>query len=170
MAMRVHEDPIVREETITRYISRTLPQPTADEFEDHYLECQDCFEEVRAAEMLIFGLGQTGVESIRNNDVTVIRFNSAVQLTGTSPDLLALSEIVETQGDKRVLIDLSGVSRIDSTGLGALMSYYTHAVRNSGILKLLNPSSQVKKVLSMTRIDSVVPTFEDEAAALTSFQ
>jgi len=45
-----------------------LPQPAADEFEDHFLECQDCFEEVRATEMLIFGLGQTGVETIRNND------------------------------------------------------------------------------------------------------
>ena len=169
MATRVHDDPILREETITQYISRKLPQPAAEQFEDHYLECQECFEEVRATEMLTFGLGQTGVETIRNDDVTVIRFNSAVQLTGTSPDLLALSEIVGIQGDKRVLIDLSSVSRIDSVGLGALMSYYTHAVRNSGILKLLNPNSQVKKVLSMTRIDSVVPTFEDEATALASF-
>jgi anti-sigma B factor antagonist len=170
MATTVHQDPIVREETISRYISRKLPQPAAEQFEEHYLECQDCFEEVRAAEMLIFGLRQNDVESIRNNDVTVIRFNSAAELTGASPVLLALSEIVESQGDKRVLIDLSGVSRIDSAGLGALMSYYTHAVRNSGILKLLNPNSQVKKVLSMTHIDSVVPTFEDEAAALASFQ
>jgi len=170
MATILHQDPIVREETITRYLSRQLPQAIAEQFEDHYLECQECFEEVRAAEMLIFGLRRTGVETIRNEDVTVIRFNNSVQLTGASPDLLALSEVVEAQGDKRVLIDLSGVSRIDSAGLGALMSYYTHAVRNSGILKLLNPNTEVKKVLSMTRIDSVVPTFEDEAAALASFR
>jgi anti-anti-sigma factor len=169
MATTVHHDAIVREETITQYLSRRLSPETAEQFEDHYLECQDCFEEVRATEMLLFGLGQTGVESVRNDDVTVIRFNTSAQLTGTSPDLLALSKLVQSDGDKRVLIDLSGVSRIDSTGLGALMSYYTHAVRNSGVLKLLNPNSQVKKVLSMTRIDSVVPTFEDEAAALASF-
>ena len=70
---------------------------------------------------------------------------------------------------KTLNIDLSKVSRIDSAGLGMLMRCYTHAVRNAGILKLLNPTTQVKKVLSITRIDSVVPTFEDENAALKSF-
>jgi hypothetical protein len=52
-----------------------------------------------------------------------------------------------------------------------LMQCYTHAVRNAGALKLLQPTTQVNWVLSLTRLDSVSPTFEfeDGAAALHSF-
>ena len=67
-----------------------------------------------------------------------------------------------------VVPDITGKT-IDSAGLGMLMRCYTHAVRNAGVLKLVHPAAQVKQVLSMTRIDSVVATFEDENAALQSF-
>jgi anti-sigma B factor antagonist len=68
------------------------------------------------------------------------------------------------------LIDLSEVSRIDSTGLGVLMNCYCHAVKNSGALKLLNPDAPVKRVLRITKIDAVLQSFEDESTAIASFQ
>ena len=69
-----------------------------------------------------------------------------------------------------MLIDLSRVSRIDSTGLGVLMNCYCHAVKNAGALKLLNADAPVRRVLSVTKIDSVLQMFEDEAAAIASFE
>jgi anti-sigma B factor antagonist len=168
MKSKLHSDPVVRELTIVRYLSRRLDEGSAAEFEDHYLVCQDCFEELRAAELLTVGLGLP-LERIRNRDVTVLRFISSAELTSTSADLRAFVESVEAVSDTKVLIDLSRVSRIDSSGLGMLMQCYTHAIRNAGVLKLLNPAPQVKKVLSLTRIDSVVATFEDEATAVESF-
>jgi hypothetical protein len=50
-----------------------------------------------------------------------------------------------------------------------LMNCYCHAVKNAGVLKLLNPDLPVRRVLSLTKIDSVLQTFEDEAAAIDSF-
>ncbi len=166
-----HRDAILREEIISRYLSRKLDSGLADSFESHYLACQDCFEEVRAAELLIYSLGRSAaIECARSRDVTVIRFSGAAELTSTSSVLADLEGVVQDRGDTKVLIDLSRVSRIDSAGLGALMSCYTHAVRNSGVLKLLRPNAQVKRVLSLTHLDTVVPAFEDETAALQSFQ
>jgi len=170
MGTPYHEDPIRREELIARYLLRKLDSEAADAFEAHYLACSDCFEEIRATELLICGLGGSVRQDRQNEGIRILRFARTSQLTGTSPELSVLDRIVRTPGDTRVLIDLSGVSRIDSAGLGMLMRCYTHAVQNAGVLKLLNPSSQVKRVLSMTHIDSVVPTFEDEGAALQSFQ
>jgi hypothetical protein len=63
--------------------------------------------------------------------------------------------MIDTRSDGKVLIDLNRVSRIDSAGLGMLMRC-THAVKQSGALKLLQPAQQVKKVLSLTKIDSVI--------------
>ena len=169
MHSNLHADPVFREELIAKYLARKLEPEATARFEDHYLGCQDCFEELRATELLIYGLRATAIERTQTEDVTVVRFAAPAELTGSSLDLNTLLQMVQSPGETKVLIDLSKVSRIDSAGLGMLMRCYTHAVRNAGILKLLNPTTQVKKVLSITRIDSVVPTFEDENAALKSF-
>src|SRR5215472_4039593 len=103
-------DPIVREETIARYLSRTLDDAAREAFENHYLDCEDCFEELRAAEMLIASLGSASIERTRADDITVLRFTAPAELTATSTELNTLYRTV--QGDTKVLIDLSRVSRI----------------------------------------------------------
>jgi anti-sigma B factor antagonist len=74
------------------------------------------------------------------------------------------------QKDTKVLIDLGRVTKIDSAGLGQLMSCYSHAVKNQGILKLLNPTAEVQSLLRLTKIDSVLETYYDERQALRSFE
>jgi anti-sigma B factor antagonist len=169
MSMDFHSDPVIREEFIRKYLHRRLSAELAEQFEIHYLGCDDCFEEMRAAELLVRGLGEPILERKRVNDVTVLRFVESAQLLASSLELNELVNAIRLQNDTKVLIDLSKVSRIDSTGLGVLMNCYCHAVKNSGVLKLLNPDAPVKKVLSVTKIDSVLQTFEDEATAIQSF-
>ena len=163
----MNADPIIREQTIARYLGRTLDDAAREAFESHYLECQQCFEELRAAELLIASLGSASIERTRADDITVLRFTAPAELTATSIELNTLYRTV--QSDTKVLIDLSRVSRIDSAGLGMLMRCYTHAACNAGVLKLVHPTTQVKRVLAITGIDTVLPTFEDETAALESF-
>jgi len=166
----LHNDPLHREEVIRKYLLRRLDAAALAEFESHFLECPECFDELRAAELLISGLGHATLARDNSRDIAVLRFAAPAELTSTSLELSTLARMVEGPGDTKVLIDLSQVSRIDSAGLGMLMRCYTHAVRNEGMLKLLNPTAQVRRVLAMTRIDSVVPTFADESAALDSFE
>jgi anti-anti-sigma factor len=170
MSTNFHEDPVSREECITAYLGRRLNADLAEQWESHYLACDNCFEEIRATELLIRALGEPMVELQRFNDVTVLRFAQSTQLLASSLELTELSNVIRVQKDTKVLIDLSKVSRIDSTGLGVLMNCYCHAVKNAGALKLLNADAPVRRVLSVTKIDSVLQMFEDEAAALASFE
>jgi anti-sigma B factor antagonist len=169
MSTNFHGDAILRELLISRYLGHRLTAEAAEEWENHYLDCNDCFEELRATELLIRGLGEPVVERTRVNDVTVLKFARGTQLLAASLELTELSKAIRLESDTKVLIDLSKVSRIDSTGLGVLMNCYCHAVKNAGVLKLLNPEVPVRHVLSLTKIDSVLQTFEDETAALASF-
>ena len=100
----------------------------------------------------------------------VLEFSHPAQLVRQAQELRQLLAGVMEQKDTKVLIDLSRVSRIDSAGLGMLINCYSHAVRNHGMLKLLRPSAPVQNLLRLTRIDSVLETYEDEAKALESFQ
>ena len=80
-----------------------------------------------------------------------------------------LFEGVRQQSDTKVLIDLSRVSRVDSSGLGLLISCYSHAVTNRGMLKLLNPNAEVRDLLRLAGIDEILEAYDCEREALRSF-
>ena len=168
--MLYHEDPLEREELIRNYLLRRLDAAATEAFESHYLACEECHEELGTTQLLLSGLTQTKVDARRLEDVLVLEFTSPAHLTRNSPELKALHQGVLEQKDTKVLIDLSRVSRIDSAGLGLLMSCYSHAVSHHGMLKLLRPTAPVQELLRLTRLDSVVETFHDETQAVQSFQ
>ena len=168
--MQFHEDPLIREQLIRNYLLKRLDAGSAESFESHYLGCEECFEELRTTQLLIAGLSQSTLDARRLKDVLVLEFTNPAQLIRQSRELTELSKEVLQQKDTKVLIDLSRVSRIDSAGLGLLMRCYSHAVRNSGMLKLLNPNPEVQKLLELTKINSVVESFDDEQKALQSFR
>ena len=166
--MEFHDDPTSREEVIRNYLRRTLDAQAAEAFESHYLCCDECFEELRVTGLLMVGLHQSRIELRRVDDVLVLEFAGPAELTRQSFELGELQRAFQ-RSDTKVLIDLGRVVKIDSAGLGQLISHYSHMVKNQGMLKLLNPNAQVQMLLKLTRIDSVLETYHDERQALASF-
>ncbi|HXG69489.1 MAG TPA: STAS domain-containing protein [Gemmatimonadaceae bacterium] len=72
-------------------------------------------------------------------------------------------------GRANILLDLSQVRFIDSSGVGALASLLLHVVSRGGRLKLLSPSPRVDQVLRMTHVLHAFEIFDAEQAALASF-
>jgi len=167
--MTFHEEALLREEVILKYLRRQLDASTTEAFESHYLACEECFEELRASQLLMEGLTERRVQRRYAGEIAVLHFTHPVQLIRRSAELTALSDSLFEQRDTKVLIDLSRVSRIDSAGLGLLMSCYSHAVRKQGSLKLLKPNSAIRELLHVTKIDAVLETYNDEQEALQSF-
>jgi anti-sigma B factor antagonist len=167
--MRFHEDAIGRQEVIAGYLLRHLTPADADEFEAHYLGCDECFQELRATELLSDALRRSKLYRRELEGVSVFAFHGSAELTSGSHDLEELTGNVLEQKDSRVVLDLSRISRIDSTGLGQLMHMHTHLLRSRGALRVLNPNSQVERLLKITRIDTVLVSYPDEQTAAHSF-
>jgi anti-sigma B factor antagonist len=68
-----------------------------------------------------------------------------------------------------ILLNLAGVSYIDSGGLGQLVASYGSLARIGGGLKLLHVNEKNHDLLSVTRLVTVFQTFDSEAEALESF-
>jgi anti-sigma B factor antagonist len=100
----------------------------------------------------------------------VLRFKARTELTHSALELEELRKEVLEQSDTRVIIDLGRVTRIDSAGLGQLMSCYSHLVKNRGVLKMMNPAPEIQKLLDMTGLSTLIPTFHDEQEAVSSFK
>ena len=74
------------------------------------------------------------------------------------------------QAHRQILLNLGGVSYIDSNGLGELVASHTTVTRNGGQIKLLNLTKRVQDLLAICRLSTVFETFESEADALRSFE
>src|SRR5262245_22257972 len=68
-------------------------------------------------------------------------------------------------GHKNLVVDLSGVSAIDSAGIRALVRGHTSAQRAGGWLRLAAANPAVKKVLELSHVAAVFETFESVDAA-----
>ncbi|HTA42792.1 MAG TPA: STAS domain-containing protein [Bryobacteraceae bacterium] len=164
------KEPIEREQVIAKYLSRSLNAEAVEEFEAHYLGCDECFEEMRVSERLAADLRASNLAWKQTEGVAVLQFKANAELTHSAQELEELRREVLEQSDSRVIIDLSRITRIDSAGLGQLMSCYSHLVKNRGALKVLNPTPEIKKLMDMTGISTLIPTFQDEREAVKSFQ
>jgi anti-sigma B factor antagonist len=73
------------------------------------------------------------------------------------------------EGRVNLLVDLSGVTFLDSSGLGALVRALTNSQKDGGQTKLLRAGPQVRKLLEMTKLDSVFELHDDLETAVSSF-
>lgn len=73
------------------------------------------------------------------------------------------------QGHRNLLVDLSGVSYVDSAGLGELVQAYATTKNRGGSLKLLNVTKRLRDLLVVTKLLTVFDAYDSEAAALASF-
>lgn len=79
-----------------------------------------------------------------------------------------LYEFIE-QNKKKVIIDLSRVDWMNSTGLGILISGYTTLRNNDGELKLANVTEKIKSLLTITKLVSVFEAYDSVDDAIESF-
>ncbi len=103
-------------------------------------------------------------------DVTILDLSGSVRMGDGAISLRnAIRGLIE-QGNKKILLNLSGVKNIDSSGIGELIANYTTISRDSGQLKLLKLTDKIRDLLVITKLLTVFDSYDDEAEALNSFK
>src|ERR1700736_6639683 len=103
-------------------------------------------------------------------DVIVVHLSGPITLgQGTSK----LRDIINTMlesGKKRILLNMSEVYYLDSSGLGELVAAHNTVTRQGGKLKLMKLTRRVQDVVQLTRVYRIFEIFQDEDTAVRSFQ
>jgi anti-sigma B factor antagonist len=73
------------------------------------------------------------------------------------------------QGQKQIVVNLAGVSYMDSAGLGELVRSHATATQQGALLKLTNVTKRLQDLLVITKLSTVFDSYDDEAAAIASF-
>ena len=105
----------------------------------------------------------------RTQDVVVLDLKGRMTIDDGAELLCDKVNSLIFQGQRKVLLNLSGVPHIDSGALGKLVSCSLTARRANGSVKLVGLTGRLVELLTMTNLITVFDTFNTEQEALSSF-
>lgn len=94
-------------------------------------------------------------ETRRVGTTTVVQPTGRLNMVAAPRLREQLRDLVEN-GSHRLVVDLSSIDFIDSSGLGALISGLKAARQAGGDLRIAAPTKQVRSVLELTKLDRVL--------------
>jgi anti-sigma B factor antagonist len=109
------------------------------------------------------------VEVRKSGDVLIADLSGRlVADVGTEILREVMNELL-AEGWKKILLNLSGVTTIDSAGIGELVASLKLAQRMDASMKLLNLNERVRHSLHLTQLLPVFEVYSDEGTALSRF-
>ena len=105
----------------------------------------------------------------RNGEATVLVLTG--QMTIDDGDLEFRKKVNEVvaNGQVKLILDLSGVEYIDSSGIGMLVEKANTVRQRHGDIKLVRLTRRTQSLLSTLKLQMVFETFEDEETAVKRY-
>lgn len=103
-------------------------------------------------------------------EITVLDMEGKITIGEGSVALRTAIRRLLEEGKRKILLNLSGVGYIDSSGIGELVSSYTAINKEGGQLKLLNLTQKLQDLLAITKLLTVFDVYEDENEAINSYK
>jgi anti-anti-sigma factor len=102
--------------------------------------------------------------------VAVIELIGEIELGGGADQLEEKLQRMIAEGCRAMLMECSRVDTIDSSAVGALVRSFISLDKHGGRLKLLNLSPVVRAAITLVGLSNTIEIFDDEAAALATFE
>ena len=106
----------------------------------------------------------------RIGDVTVLDLKGRIRITGRTRGLHKSIRCLVEEGKTRILLNLSQVTHIDSSGLDELVSSRVTVSNKGGEIKLLHLTEQMREVITTANLSAVFDIYNDEYDAIASFK
>jgi len=106
---------------------------------------------------------------LKQSDLQIVRLRGKLTLGDAVDSFRNTLEGSITDGDDCILLNLTEVPLIDSSGIGVLVRCQTSAKQSGGSIKLIQPSPFVLKTLKMVGLLDLFEVYETEEAAAASF-
>src|SRR5215471_6587905 len=105
----------------------------------------------------------------QSGGVTILDISGRITLGDATALLRDTIRDLISQGKKNLLLNLSQVPHIDSSGIAELVSAFVAAHREGGDVKLLKLTKKVRDTVEIVHLGSIFELFDDEAVALKAF-
>lgn len=101
--------------------------------------------------------------------IEIIKLDGKITIGAGDQQLRDVIGNAISAGRSKILLDMSGVTTIDSSGIGELVGAYTTVTNRGGKLKLLHLPAKLNELLHVTQLITVFEVYENEQEAVKSF-
>jgi anti-sigma B factor antagonist len=101
--------------------------------------------------------------------VEIISLQGKITIGAGDSQLREVITNAVNNGKNKILLDMSQVTTIDSSGIGELVGSYTTVTNRGGKLKLLHLPAKLNELLHVTQLITVFEVHENEQEAISSF-
>ena len=105
----------------------------------------------------------------RVGEVTILDLKGRIRISGGTLALHKAIRCLVDEGKTKILLNLAGVTHIDSMGLGELISSHITLRQKGGEIKLINLTERIQDLMTITKLLTVFDVHENEADALANF-
>jgi anti-sigma B factor antagonist len=103
------------------------------------------------------------------NGVEIVKLDGKITIGSGDQQLREVIGNALNAGKTNLLLDMSGVTTIDSSGIGELVGSFTTVTNRGGKLKLLHLPAKLNELLHVTQLITVFEVYENESEAVNSF-
>jgi anti-sigma B factor antagonist len=104
----------------------------------------------------------------KRGDVLIYFMEKEISISNLEQMKMAFEDAVN-RNEKKLLVDLSAVSFIDSAGLNMLMEAHKSLKKINGRLRLCGMNSKIKNVIEITNLHILFEIFDTQEQALKDF-
>jgi anti-sigma B factor antagonist len=105
----------------------------------------------------------------RSGDVTVLDLKGRLRVGGNAVALHRSIRSLLLEKKTQIILNLADVTFIDSCGLGELVASQVSVENKGGVLKLIGLTSELRELLTVTRLVTAFAIYPNEAEAIHSF-
>ena len=105
----------------------------------------------------------------QKDGIEIFRFVGNLALTGVKEAKVVVKPLVDDESVAKVVINMEGVSLIDSSGIGFLVSVYNTMKKRSAQFVLCSLNEVIRDIFKSARLDTILAIEENEEKALSSF-
>ena len=102
-------------------------------------------------------------------DITVVSLYGRLVAGPEAQVLEGLVQDLVGGGERKLILDLCGIVKIDSAGVQFLLQSFFTMRQAQGVLRLANAPPKVARLFSKTRLDAILPTYVSVPAASVGF-
>jgi len=102
------------------------------------------------------------------NGLTVCSVDGEIDIN-SSPDIKKAFDKLISKKTPKIVINLSKVTYVDSSGLATLVEILKNMKAYGGRMRLTNLSPKIKSLFEITKLEKLFEIMADEAAAVSNF-
>ncbi len=110
------------------------------------------------------------LKTVEKYNAIVLELKGNVMGGADSQEFNTLIHKLLDEGKKNLIVDLSDVKFMNSSGLGMLISGFTTMKNGGGVLKLANATDKINSLLVITKLITIFENFSSVDEAVKSFE